>query len=110
MIFLLFFFQFPVLLVGKQQQELQPMAEEDLQSSLQKSTIQIIKSAEGVWLNTATIAVAICGIIVLLILTTLAIRLLQPAFPMQAMDKRLGTHTISENTPPLLELRKAPFV
>ncbi|XP_066584158.1 BMP and activin membrane-bound inhibitor homolog [Prorops nasuta] len=59
------------------------------------------------WFRTATIAVPICGLIVLLVLASLAIRLLQPV-PSQ-VDK-LGSHRMSDNGPPLLAPPKLPLV
>lgn len=59
------------------------------------------------WFRTATIAVPICGLIVLLILASLAIRLLQP-LPNQ-IDK-LGPHRMPDNAPPLLGTPKVPLV
>ncbi|XP_031827745.1 BMP and activin membrane-bound inhibitor homolog [Nomia melanderi] len=64
------------------------------------------QSADG-WFKTATIAVPICGLIVLLILASLAIRLLQPV-PTQS-DK-LGPHRMPDNGPPLLGPPKVPLV
>ncbi|XP_016905273.2 BMP and activin membrane-bound inhibitor homolog isoform X3 [Apis cerana] len=64
------------------------------------------QSTDG-WFKTATIAVPICGLIVLLILASLAIRLLQPV-PTQS-DK-LGPHRMPDNGPPLLGPPKVPLV
>ncbi|KAF3429037.1 hypothetical protein E2986_01092 [Frieseomelitta varia] len=64
------------------------------------------QSTDG-WFKTATIAVPICGLIVLLILASLAIRLLQPV-PTQS-DK-LGPHRMPGNGPPLLGPPKVPLV
>ncbi|OAD61054.1 BMP and activin membrane-bound inhibitor like protein [Eufriesea mexicana] len=64
------------------------------------------QSTDG-WFKTATIAVPICGLIVLLILASLAIRLLQPE-PTQS-DK-LGPHRMPDNGPPLLGPPKVPLV
>lgn len=69
-------------------------------------TGQGIQNSDG-WFRTATIAVPICGLIVLLILATLAIRLLQP-LPIQ-IDK-LGPHRMPDNAPPLLGTPKVPLV
>ncbi|XP_076241541.1 BMP and activin membrane-bound inhibitor homolog [Calliopsis andreniformis] len=65
-----------------------------------------VQSTDG-WFKTATIAVPICGLIVLLILASLAIRLLQPV-PTQG-DK-LGPHRMLDNGPPLLGPPKLPLV
>ncbi|XP_033220534.1 BMP and activin membrane-bound inhibitor homolog [Belonocnema kinseyi] len=65
-----------------------------------------VQSTDG-WFRTATIAVPICGLIVLLILASLAIRLLQP-LPNQ-IDK-LGSHRMPDNAPPLLGPPKVPLV
>nr|XP_050863155.1 BMP and activin membrane-bound inhibitor homolog [Vespula vulgaris] len=59
------------------------------------------------WFKTATIAVPICGLIALLVLASLAIRLLQPV-PLQG-DK-LGGHRTADNGPPLLGPAKVPLV
>lgn len=64
------------------------------------------QSTDG-WFKTATIAVPICGLIALLILASLAIRLLQPV-PLQS-DK-LGGHRTADNGPPLLGPAKVPLV
>lgn len=59
------------------------------------------------WFRTATIAVPICGLIVLLMLASLAIRLLQP-LPNQI--EKLGPHRMPDNAPPLLGSPKVPLV
>ncbi|KZC10433.1 BMP and activin membrane-bound inhibitor like protein [Dufourea novaeangliae] len=64
------------------------------------------QSTDG-WFKTATIAVPICGLIVLLILASLAIRLLQPV-PTQ--NDKLGPHRMPDNGPPLLGPPKVPLV
>lgn len=65
------------------------------------------RSTDG-WFKAATIAVPICGLIVLLILASLAIRLLQP-LPMQT-DKLGCPHRMDHNGPPLLGPSKVPLV
>ncbi|XP_078032678.1 BMP and activin membrane-bound inhibitor homolog [Augochlora pura] len=64
------------------------------------------QSTDG-WFKTATIAVPICGGIVLLILASLALRLLQPV-PTQ--NDKLGPHRMPDNGPPLLGPPKVPLV
>ncbi|XP_015592729.1 BMP and activin membrane-bound inhibitor homolog [Cephus cinctus] len=59
------------------------------------------------WFKTATIAVPICGLIVLLILASLAIRLLQP---LPSQGDKLGPHRTPDNGPPLLGNPKVPLV
>ncbi|XP_003487646.1 BMP and activin membrane-bound inhibitor homolog [Bombus impatiens] len=59
------------------------------------------------WFKTATIAVPICGLVALLILATLATRLLQPV-PTQS--NKLGSHQMPDNGPPLLGSPKVPLV
>ncbi|XP_058800626.1 BMP and activin membrane-bound inhibitor homolog [Phymastichus coffea] len=66
--------------------------------SIQPAMGQAVQTSDG-WFKTATIAVPICGFVVLLILASLAIRLLQP-IPSQG-DKLNGLIT-PEMTPPLL--------
>ena len=67
---------------------------------------QEVQTSDG-WFKTATIAVPICGFVVLLILASLAIRLLQP-LPSQG-DKLNGLR-MPENAPPLLGPPKLPLV
>ncbi|OXU26702.1 hypothetical protein TSAR_004956 [Trichomalopsis sarcophagae] len=68
---------------------------------------QEVQTSDG-WFRTATIAVPICGFVVLLILASLAIRLLQP-LPSQG-DKLNGLR-MPETTPPLLgPTNKMPLV
>ncbi|XP_011499420.1 PREDICTED: BMP and activin membrane-bound inhibitor homolog [Ceratosolen solmsi marchali] len=67
---------------------------------------QEVQTSDG-WFKTATIAVPICGFVVLLILASLAIRLLQPV-PSQG-DKLNGLR-MPENAPPLLGPPKLPLV
>lgn len=59
------------------------------------------------WFKTATIAVPICGLIALLILASLATRLLQP---MPTQSDKLGSNEMPDNGPPLLGSPKVPFV
>ncbi|XP_043271348.1 BMP and activin membrane-bound inhibitor homolog isoform X3 [Venturia canescens] len=59
------------------------------------------------WFKTATIAVPICGLVVLLILASLAIRLLQP---LPSQGDKLGPHRTLDNAPPLLGPPKVPLV
>ncbi|XP_011314784.1 BMP and activin membrane-bound inhibitor homolog [Fopius arisanus] len=69
-------------------------------------TGQTSRTADG-WFKTATIAVPICGLIVLLILASLAIRLLQP---LPTQSDKLGPHRTPDNAPPLLGSPKIPLV
>ncbi|XP_063989792.1 BMP and activin membrane-bound inhibitor homolog isoform X1 [Diachasmimorpha longicaudata] len=69
-------------------------------------TEQTSRTADG-WFKTATIAVPICGLIVLLILASLAIRLLQP---LPSQSDKLGPHRTPDNAPPLLGSPKVPLV
>ncbi|XP_012282855.1 BMP and activin membrane-bound inhibitor homolog [Orussus abietinus] len=64
------------------------------------------QSTDG-WFKTATIAVPICGLVALLILASLAIRLLQP-IPTQ--NDKLGPHRTPDGAPPLLGTPKVPLV
>ncbi|XP_014213978.1 uncharacterized protein LOC106643386 [Copidosoma floridanum] len=59
------------------------------------------------WFRMATIAIPICGFVILVILASLAIRLLQP-MPLQS-DKLNGLR-MPENAPPLLGPSKMPLV
>ncbi|KAJ8674894.1 hypothetical protein QAD02_010680 [Eretmocerus hayati] len=61
---------------------------------------QIQNSSSDGWFRTATIAVPICGFVVLLILASLAIRLLQP-IP-SPNDKLVGLRLPESASPPLL--------
>lgn len=63
------------------------------------------RSTDG-WFKTATIAVPICGLVVLLILASLAIRLLQP---LPTQGDKLGPHRTPDNAPPLLGPPKVPL-
>jgi len=60
------------------------------------------------WFPTATIIVAICGFIVLLMIASLAVRWLQP-MPAQNANKFVP-HRTSDNGPPLLGSPKVPLV
>ncbi|KYM79620.1 hypothetical protein ALC53_09928 [Atta colombica] len=60
------------------------------------------------WFPTATIIVAICGFIVLLMIASLAVRWLQP-MPAQNANKFVP-HRTSNNGPPLLGPPKVPLV
>ncbi|KAL0101055.1 hypothetical protein PUN28_018724 [Cardiocondyla obscurior] len=60
------------------------------------------------WFPTATIIVAICGFIVLLMIASLAVRWLQP-MPAQSGNK-FASHRTSDNGPPLLGPPKVPLV
>ncbi|XP_036139478.1 BMP and activin membrane-bound inhibitor homolog [Monomorium pharaonis] len=60
------------------------------------------------WFPTATIIVAICGFIVLLMIASLAVRWLQP-MPVQNANKFVP-HRTSNNGPPLLGPPKVPLV
>ncbi|XP_011703811.1 PREDICTED: BMP and activin membrane-bound inhibitor homolog [Wasmannia auropunctata] len=60
------------------------------------------------WFPTATIIVAICGFIVLLMIASLAVRWLQP-MPAQNTNKFVP-HRTSDNGPPLLGPPKVPLV
>ncbi|XP_039309624.1 BMP and activin membrane-bound inhibitor homolog isoform X3 [Solenopsis invicta] len=60
------------------------------------------------WFPTATIIVAICGFIVLLMIASLAVRWLQP-MPAQNTNKFVP-HRTSDNGPPLLGSPKVPLV
>ncbi|XP_011049667.1 PREDICTED: BMP and activin membrane-bound inhibitor homolog [Acromyrmex echinatior] len=60
------------------------------------------------WFPTATIIVAICGFIVLLMIASLAVRWLQPV-PAQNANKFVP-HRTSNNGPPLLGPPKVPLV
>ncbi|XP_014470736.1 PREDICTED: BMP and activin membrane-bound inhibitor homolog [Dinoponera quadriceps] len=67
------------------------------------------QGTEG-WFRTTTIAVAVGGLVVLLILASLAVRLLQPVpAPIRASGK-LVPHRTSVNGPPLLGPPKVPLV
>ncbi|XP_032677335.1 BMP and activin membrane-bound inhibitor homolog [Odontomachus brunneus] len=66
-------------------------------------------TTEG-WFRTTTIAVTVGGVVVLLILASLAVRLLQPVpAPIRASGK-LVPHRTSVNGPPLLGPPKVPLV
>ncbi|XP_071570519.1 BMP and activin membrane-bound inhibitor homolog isoform X2 [Temnothorax nylanderi] len=65
------------------------------------------QTADG-WFPTATIIVAICGFIVLLMIASLAVRWLQP-MPEQNANKFVP-HRTSDNGPPLLGPPKVPLV
>ncbi|XP_018393982.1 PREDICTED: BMP and activin membrane-bound inhibitor homolog [Cyphomyrmex costatus] len=60
------------------------------------------------WFPTATIIVAICGFLVLLMIASLAVRWLQP-MPAQNVNKFVP-HRTSNNGPPLLGSPKVPLV
>lgn len=62
------------------------------------------------WFKTATIAVPICGFIVLLMLASLAVRLLQPMPDPDRPNGKLMPHRTSVNGPPLLGTPKVPLV
>lgn len=62
------------------------------------------------WFKTATIAVPICGFIVLLMLASLAVRLLQPVPDPDRPNGKLMPHRTSVNGPPLLGTPKVPLV
>ncbi|KAL6261382.1 BMP and activin membrane-bound inhibitor homolog [Pogonomyrmex barbatus] len=64
--------------------------------------------ASDSWFRTATIVVAICGFIVLLMIASLAVRWLQP-MPEQNANKFVP-HQTSDNGPPLLGSPKVPLV
>ncbi|EFN85890.1 hypothetical protein EAI_08511 [Harpegnathos saltator] len=62
------------------------------------------------WFRTTTIVVSVGGVVVLLILASLAVRLLQPVpAPIRASGK-LVPHRTSVNGPPLLGPPKVPLV
>ncbi|KAF7992825.1 hypothetical protein HCN44_005169 [Aphidius gifuensis] len=71
-------------------------------------TVPIIRSNDS-WFKTATIAVPIFGFVVLLILASLAIKLLQP-LPMQSEKLGLPDYRMPDNAPPLLGSPKVPLV
>lgn len=70
-------------------------------------TVPMIRSNDS-WFKTATIAVPIFGFVVLLILASLAIKLLQP-LPLQSEKLGIPDYRMPDNAPPLLG-SKVPFV
>lgn len=70
------------------------------------------RETADIWFKIAMITVPICGIVVLLVLASFAVRMLQPmpvSTPVRASGK-LAPHRTSVNEPPLLGPPKVPLV